>query len=118
MADKWLEDNVTLSRMLGLEGTEDKKYEVYARFHYVALCLAVVSTEVYIVSSKIYDRQVQRVQKATEIGDLRNMAHFGKNNHRDSTMRAGSFKSNPQFQRMTSFVPGQLGEKSEHTEQQ
>ena len=43
---------------MGLIGNtkEDKPFIVYARFHYVTICFAVVCTEVFAVSIKIYER--------------------------------------------------------------
>ena len=62
VADDWQKSNVRLVNSFGLMGYEDvddalnKDFETYARFHMVTLCLAIVSTEVYIVSQKTYQR--------------------------------------------------------------
>ena len=48
-----------------IDDTITNKFDVYARFHKVALCFAVVSTEVYVVSQKVSDRQLKRIQEVT-----------------------------------------------------
>lgn len=48
---------------MGLEDNEENQnYDTYMRFHYVAVCLAVVCTEVYVVSTKIFDKQLNRIK--------------------------------------------------------
>ena len=64
VGDSWTKSHLRLVNSLGLMGCKEKqgfiaeRFDVYSRFHRVALCLAVVSTEVYIVSSKVYERQL------------------------------------------------------------
>ena len=62
VADTWKEENLKLARTLGLSGYEDEKYNIYARFHYVAVCLAVVCTQVHAVSTRIYNKQLKRIK--------------------------------------------------------
>ena len=42
--------------LIGNDSEDDKPFVVYARFHYVTVCFAVVFTEVFAVSIKIYER--------------------------------------------------------------
>ena len=52
-----------------LDGTtKEQKYDTYSRFHKVVLSLAVVSTEVFFVSSNVYDKQLKRIQEITQSG--------------------------------------------------
>ena len=56
VADDWQKTHTRIINSFGLMGYEDvddantNNFETYARFHMMTLCLAVVSTEVYIVS--------------------------------------------------------------------